>query len=373
MSDVATPPSTPAVVPPPAPLPRPSVGGVLAVVGLFLFAVREILAPFAIAAAIAYIVFPAVAALERRLRAPRLLVVLACYLVLVGVLVGIGYLTLPRLFAEIRALRTAGPEIVATVIQQTTGGDRIDLGIASFSAGEIAARITSEVNARVAAPADLVRFASFALHELLRLLIFFVALFYLLLDGPAVVRFPLRFMPRRRAAAEHLLARVNAAWGRYVRGQLLLIVIMSTVSWLVLAFVFGLPYAFAIGIATGILEVIPLLGPLLAGALACSVALAHGGVEPAIWVAVAYFVLRQVEDQVVMPLVVGRAVHLAPIVTLFAVLSGERIAGPLGMILAIPVAAAAKVLLDIWESSGRNPVAAVDAPAATAGAAPRER
>ena len=52
-----------------------------------------------------------------------------------------------------------------------------------------------------------------------------------------------------------------------------------------------------------------------------------------------------------MPLVVGRAVHLIPVVTLFAVLSGERIAGPLGMILAIPLAAAVKILLDVWRAS----------------------
>ena len=51
------------------------------------------------------------------------------------------------------------------------------------------------------------------------------------------------------------------------------------------------------------------------------------------------------------PLVVGRAVHLVPIVTLFAVLCGERIAGPLGMILAIPLAAAVKILLDVWRTA----------------------
>jgi predicted PurR-regulated permease PerM len=115
--------------------------------------------------------------------------------------------------------------------------------------------------------------------------------------------------------------------------------------------VFRLPYALTIGIATGVLEVIPLLGPLLAGALACSVAISRGGAQLAAWIALTYFVLRQLEDQIVMPLVVGRAVHLIPIVTLFAVLCGERIAGPLGMILAIPLAAAIKILLDVWKSS----------------------
>jgi predicted PurR-regulated permease PerM len=61
---------------------------------------------------------------------------------------------------------------------------------------------------------------------------------------------------------------------------------------------------------------------------------------------VTYLVLRQVEDQLVMPIIVGRAVHVHPLVTIFAVLAGEKIAGVLGMILAVPVAATVKVVLD---------------------------
>src|SRR5207244_3146647 len=123
------------------------------------------------------------------------------------------------------------------------------------------------------------------------------------------------------------------------RGQLFLIVLMSAVTYVVLTFVFRLPFAVAIAFATGLLEVIPLLGPILATTIAASVALAHGGPGLALAVIVAYFVLRQIEDQVVMPLVVGRAVHLHPVATLFAVLAGGTIAGVLGMLLAVPTAA----------------------------------
>jgi predicted PurR-regulated permease PerM len=65
-----------------------------------------------------------------------------------------------------------------------------------------------------------------------------------------------------------------------------------------------------------------------------------------IGVIVAYFALRMAEDQLVMPLVVGRAVHLHPLVTIFAVLLGSSAAGILGAILAVPVAAALRVTLD---------------------------
>jgi predicted PurR-regulated permease PerM len=62
--------------------------------------------------------------------------------------------------------------------------------------------------------------------------------------------------------------------------------------------------------------------------------------------ALMYLILRQTEDQLVMPMVVGRVVHVHPLVTIFAVLAGERIAGVLGMVLAVPTAAAIKVVLD---------------------------
>jgi predicted PurR-regulated permease PerM len=316
----------------------------------FLYAIREILPPFVIAAAIAYIVFPPVAALERRLRWPRVLIVLICYVVLVGALVGTGYALLPRLVAQAGALREAGPKIVTQTLEQLVGSDRLDVLGQSFSADDIAQRVSAEVTDRVSGGGRLAELAGLALHYLVALLVFFAALFYLLLDGPSVVHYPLGFLGRRREAAEALVARVDRAWGRYLRGQLFLVGLMSFVSWAVLEFVFRLPYAFALGATTGFLEIIPLLGPFLAGAIACSVALAHSGPPTAVWVAAAYVVLRQLEDQIVMPLVVGRAVHLAPIVTLFSVLAGERLAGPLGMLLAIPIAAAVRVLLDEWRA-----------------------
>jgi predicted PurR-regulated permease PerM len=73
-------------------------------------------------------------------------------------------------------------------------------------------------------------------------------------------------------------------------------------------------------------------------------AFARGGAGLAAAVIVFYFVLRQVEDQVVMPVVIGRAVHLHPIVTIFAVLVGLSLYGVLGGLLGVPVAAAINVV-----------------------------
>jgi predicted PurR-regulated permease PerM len=97
---------------------------------------------------------------------------------------------------------------------------------------------------------------------------------------------------------------------------------------------------------TGFLEILPLIGPAIATVLAAGVALAAHGPGVAIAVIIVYFVLRELEDNLVMPFVVGRAVELHPLVTIFAVLAGGQIAGIIGMLLAVPVTAAIKVILD---------------------------
>ena len=87
-----------------------------------------------------------------------------------------------------------------------------------------------------------------------------------------------------------------------------------------------------------------MIGPLVATAIAAVDAFAHGGTQLAIVVIVIYFVIRQVEDQVVSPIVIGRTVHLHPVITIFAVLVGLSVYGILGGLLGVPIAAAVNVV-----------------------------
>jgi predicted PurR-regulated permease PerM len=106
-----------------------------------------------------------------------------------------------------------------------------------------------------------------------------------------------------------------------------------------------------LAIMTGVLEVIPIVGPITAGAIACLVALGH----PAPWglsqiwyvaiVAIMYTVLRHAEDYFVIPLVIGRIVKLHPAVVIFSLLTGGALYGLLGVLLAVPVAATLRLVL----------------------------
>jgi hypothetical protein len=134
-----------------------------------------------------------------------------------------------------------------------------------------------------------------------------------------------------------------------------LIALVSVVFYVILGPILHVPFALMLGILSGVLEIIPLVGPVIAAALAGTVTFATHGTNTTLVVLAAYFVVRQIEDQVVMPLVIGRAVHLHPVITIFAVLVGLSTWGILGGLLGVPVAAAINVTLHVLypEETGR--------------------
>ena len=130
-----------------------------------------------------------------------------------------------------------------------------------------------------------------------------------------------------------------------MRGQLLLVLLVGTV--LSLAFwAIGLPYWLLVGAFAGIVEVVPVIGPLAAGALAVGVGLSVS-VTTAVWAGAAVLIVRLVEDYLVMPRVLGDAVGLSPLLVLVAVTASGVVFGGLAVLLAIPVAAVLVTLLDV--------------------------
>jgi predicted PurR-regulated permease PerM len=177
-----------------------------------------------------------------------------------------------------------------------------------------------------------------------------VSSIYLTLDSHSVGQFFLRYLPEeRRAEAMVLAQRMNKLLSKYVQGQLLLIVLMATVAWVFLQFVVHMKYAFPIAIMSGFLEIIPVLGPILAIGTAALVGLWQFGPSyTPLMIVMFYTIARWVEDYVVVPKVIGHAVELHPLAVIFAVLCGEHLAGALGMLIAIPVAACIKLGIDFF-------------------------
>jgi predicted PurR-regulated permease PerM len=312
-----------------------------------LYLARDIVAPFVVAATFAYIFSPIVNRIAERFKLPRRLVAVVLYLALLGLL-GLGiWLLGARLAHEARLLSTAGPDLVDAAVIRLLGKEPFPMFGQHVDPHMVAQWINGRVADTLEAPSDALNALERAFEFILKTFLMLVAFLYLLLDGHRVGRYVSKFIPgSRRPRVQQVAHHVDVVLGRYVRGQLFLVVLMSVVTYIVLTQLFHLHYALPLALLTGVLEVIPFIGPVGAAAAAAMVALVQGGTQTMIWVIVAYTVLRQAEDQLIMPIVVGHAVHLHPLVTIFAVLTGAATAGVLGALLAVPIAAVLRIVLD---------------------------
>ena len=145
---------------------------------------------------------------------------------------------------------------------------------------------------------------------------------------------------------------IDAKLGAFVRGQALLIVLVGTVLSTAFAII-GLPYWILVGSFAGIVEIVPVIGPLAAGALAVGVGLTVSW-HTALAAALCVFAVRMLEDYVVLPKVLGEATGLSPLVVLFSVSAITILFGGFAVLLAVPFAAVLATLVDVIVR-GRNP------------------
>jgi predicted PurR-regulated permease PerM len=186
--------------------------------------------------------------------------------------------------------------------------------------------------------------------------------FFMLLEGPAWVEriyglLSPESQPRWRAVGRDVYKQV----GGYVTGNLVISLIAGTLTTIVLLLL-GVPYAVALGLIVGLLDLIPLAGATIAAFIIAAVAFLHS-IIAGIVVVVFFVIYQQVENHVLQPIVYHRTVALSPLAILIAVLVGAEVAGVLGALAAIPVAGAIQVLILDFLRARRE--RAVERPAVT--------
>jgi predicted PurR-regulated permease PerM len=175
-----------------------------------------------------------------------------------------------------------------------------------------------------------------------------VIAFYLLIDLPQVRNRVLRMFPESaRAEAAHVGAQVNTAVGGFLRGQLLVALIVGVL--LATGYsVIGLEFWLLIGIVGGLLNIVPFLGPWVGGALGVIVALTTADLSTAVWAAAVAFVVQQIDNNFVSPAVLRATVRLHPAVTLTVLVLAGAVAGVWGVVIAVPLTATLKILVGHW-------------------------
>ena len=311
----------------------------------FIYEVRDVFPPIIVGAIIAYLLLPVVSALSVRLKIPLGAATGIVYALLAAV-IGIGaWYFLPTAWHEIVELTSHKNEIIRKVVSEFAAATHWSGDIEGVSQ-----QVLGGINDHMANAKGLADVGKSVGHGALAVLVCVVSSIYLTLDSHSVGQFFLRYLPEeRREEAMVLAGRMNKLLSKYVQGQLLLIALMSSVAWMFLQFVVHMKYAFPIAIMSGFLEIIPVLGPILAIGTAALVGLWQFGPSYTPLLIVGFYTIaRWVEDYVVVPKIIGHAVELHPLAVIFAVLCGEHLAGALGMLIAIPVAACIKLGIDFF-------------------------
>lgn len=163
----------------------------------------------------------------------------------------------------------------------------------------------------------------------------FVVSFYLLMYSDAFKKFIVnQFHDGSRASIYKMLEQVNEKLGAWLRGEVVLMLFIGTFSWIGLT-ILGLPFALPLALLAGLLEIIPTLGPILSAVPAVIVAFT---ISPtmAITVVVLYMLIQALENQLLVPKVMQKAVGLNPVVVILSIMIGANLMGVAGALLAIP-------------------------------------
>jgi predicted PurR-regulated permease PerM len=176
---------------------------------------------------------------------------------------------------------------------------------------------------------------------------------YLLVDGLHIREYllsllPLRYYERTRSVMDCMGERI----GHWLVGQTVLCLFFGVISFVLLT-ALGVPGALPLALLGALSEIMPNIGGFLAGAAAVLVALTQSPLL-ALWTALGYLVLTQVDGFLMTPKVMGKAVHLHPLAIILALFVGGKLLGALGVLIAIPLTAALAVLVDEVRSAHRR-------------------
>jgi predicted PurR-regulated permease PerM len=323
-----------------------------------VYVARQVILPFVLALFLTYLLLPLVNAMSNsaggRRSTPRAIASFLALAAFIGVVLVAVLVLAPIVTGEANRLgraifSTAGHEPpLARRLAATFQAWRDTIYGTGVFPPDVERQLDQEVRDVVAglgeALGNMVQ-GSFAFFpKLLELIAVPLLTFYMLLDGPRLVREARGFLPlSRQDDAEELMKRLNRILVEYVRGQLLTSVFIGVVATLGL-WLLGLRMALLVGVIAFFLEAIPFFGPLIWGTLAVVLALAQAGPGNPLPIFVGVFALvaQQVDSHVFAPLILGRFTRVHPLLLIFSTLLGASLFGLIGMFLAAPVTALAK-------------------------------
>ena len=341
---------------------------IVAMLVLFAFAVMRfqgLIGMVTVAAVIAYILNPLVEFVNERTQISRGWVILGIYVLLAAALVGLfislgvaaydqatDFIELvPRLINEtVSTLQSLSERTEPVVILDTFTFEPLLLPWDSIT-DQLLGLIQPTLSTSGGVISQL---ATRTVRTVGNFVFVFVISIYLIFEFPNFRRYfsSIASQPGYQSDAEHIATEVGRIWNAYLRGQVILGGIIFVVVWLGLSLL-GVRNALALGLIAGLLEFVPTIGPVISTVVAMFVAFFQPenpwGLESwqfALIVLALMVIIQQVENNVLVPRIVGGALDLHPLIVIIGVFMGASVAGILGAILAAPILATIKLLIN---------------------------
>jgi len=317
-----------------------STSTVLKVIGILiafgvLYLLRDVALIIIVSMILATSLNPWVNALQKR-KVPRIIATLFIYLAFFGSFVIVLILLIPPIASEISDIAKNFPVYYNQVM---SGFDQFhDFSVQQNLLNSLGSALQSLQTNIAKTTAGIFSAMTSIFGGVFTFLGIVVITFYMLLEEHALKKFvrsitPVKYQP-------YIFQLTNRAQERlrlWLRGQLILCVIIGFLSWLGLT-ILGVEYSLVLGLWAGLTEFIPYLGPFLGAVPAVFIALTTGSFTQAIIVVIWYIIIQQLENNLIVPKVMEKTVGLNPLVVIIVMLMGAKLAGVVGIILAVPFA-----------------------------------
>ncbi len=326
----------------------------LLLLALFLFLLsrfRIVIAPLILAVILAYILTPLVNQVHDRLRIPRVLAILISYVIMIVILSLLPLVVIPPFTRQLTDLNVDLQQVIDQVVTLLSnqlvlpGGFIID-------SEEIIAQLTTALQT-VLEPffGRTLSLLMDAISSLVWVIFILVVAFYLIKDGSTLrTWFEAQLPPEYRDDILRLREEINKIWAAFFRGQLLLALVVAII-FVVIGFGLGIPFALAMGVLAGLLEFIPSFGHAiwLTAASVLTISVGSTWINVPNWVFMViviglHLVFQQFDLNYLIPRIIGRSVHLPPLVVILGIVAGAAIAGVLGIVLAAPTIASGRII-----------------------------
>lgn len=319
-----------------------SWGSLFKIVAVLLFVavsyyIRDVFLILFIAVIVSSALYAPVKYLEEK-KIPRVLSVLMIFLLTVAVVALVLYAVIPVLIIQLKYFIAHITELQIPFLDSFGVSGAVD---------QLNQRLNLWLNNLFYGGSDVVGLLSTILGNVFFVFVTVVLSFYLSISKDGIQRFIRSVLPKNKEDyAINLYVRTRRKLGRWFTSQIIISFFVGSLTFVALLFL-GTDYALLLGILAACLEIIPYVGPIAIGIISFIIILPQSGTLALLAVFI-FFLIQQLENHVLVPLIVGRVVGIDPVVVVIALLAGSKLAGLVGAVVAIPAVIILQEVIDDW-------------------------